>query len=112
MSDTSGDEAHHPTVMASVASAVLESAPLETAPVEGVPVVSASAPASTGALYRHTGQALSRANSRQPAGMNGPLYKQSQDTAILVRRHRRKDAGPWKQLACWLVENQIGMPIP
>lgn len=48
---------------------------------------------------------LSRASSRN---MNGPLYKQSADKVVLVRR-KRKGAGAVKQLTRWFVENQIGM---
>jgi acyl-CoA-dependent ceramide synthase len=47
---------------------------------------------------------FSRASSRN---MNGPLYKQSADKVVLVRR-KRKGAGVVKQLARWFVENQIG----
>jgi hypothetical protein len=41
--------------------------------------------------------------------VNGPLYTQAPDNVVLVRRRKRKDEGPIKQLARWFVENQIGM---
>ncbi|PFH55792.1 hypothetical protein XA68_17616 [Ophiocordyceps unilateralis] len=45
-----------------------------------------------------------------PRNMNGPLYMQtSGSSVVLVRRLRRKDDGPWRQLARWFVENQIGL---
>ena len=41
--------------------------------------------------------------------MNGPLYMQTSGSGtVLVRRHKRKDEGAWKQLARWFIENQIG----
>ncbi|KAB5528930.1 TLC domain-containing protein [Coniochaeta sp. 2T2.1] len=52
---------------------------------------------------------LSRRNSQKPPGMNGPLYKQSENRIVVARRLRRRNIGPWKQLACWLVENQIAL---
>ncbi|KAF4587148.1 Sphingosine N-acyltransferase lag1 [Ophiocordyceps camponoti-floridani] len=45
-----------------------------------------------------------------PRNMNGPLYMQkSGSSVVLVRRLRRKDDGPWRQLTRWLIENQIGL---
>lgn len=43
--------------------------------------------------------------------MNGPLYRQTVNHTVLVRRLKRKGDGPSKQLARWFVENQIGMPL-
>lgn len=43
--------------------------------------------------------------------MNGPLYMQTVNRTVLVRRVKRKGDGPSKQLARWFVENQIGMSI-
>lgn len=40
--------------------------------------------------------------------MNGPLYRQTVNRTVLVRRLKRKGDGPSKQLARWFVENQIG----
>ncbi|KAK4157370.1 TLC domain-containing protein [Chaetomidium leptoderma] len=40
--------------------------------------------------------------------MNGPLYKQANSNVVLVRRVKRKDEGPIKQLTQWFVDNQIG----
>lgn len=44
--------------------------------------------------------------------MNGPLYMQTYNKTVLVRRLKRKGDGLSKQLARWFVENQIGMPPP
>jgi acyl-CoA-dependent ceramide synthase len=41
--------------------------------------------------------------------MNGPLYKQSGNNVVLVRRLKRKEQGTWKSLARWFVENQTGL---
>ncbi|EON99591.1 putative longevity-assurance protein [Phaeoacremonium minimum UCRPA7] len=40
--------------------------------------------------------------------MNGPLYMQTANNTVLVRRLKRKGDGPMKQLARWFIENQIG----
>ena len=40
--------------------------------------------------------------------MNGPLYMQTPKT-VLIRRLKRKDDGPWKQMSRWFVENQVGV---
>ncbi|KAL1859514.1 hypothetical protein VTK73DRAFT_7589 [Phialemonium thermophilum] len=41
--------------------------------------------------------------------MNGPLYMQTSNNVVLVRRIKRKGHGPVKQLTRWFVENQIGL---
>ncbi|KAJ9155755.1 TLC domain-containing protein [Pleurostoma richardsiae] len=41
--------------------------------------------------------------------MNGPLYMQTCNNTVLVRRIRRKNDGVGRQLATWFVENQIGL---
>jgi hypothetical protein len=41
--------------------------------------------------------------------MNGPLYMQASNKAVIVRRVKRKGDSPWRQLMRWFVENQIGM---
>ncbi len=41
--------------------------------------------------------------------MNGPLYMQSSEKLMFVRRVKRKDDGPTKQLVRWFLENQVGM---
>ena len=43
------------------------------------------------------------------ANMNGPLYMQSGNNVVLVRRLKRKEQDTWKSLARWFVENQTGM---
>lgn len=40
--------------------------------------------------------------------MNGPLYMQASNKAVIVRRVKRKGDSPWRQLMRWFVENQIG----
>jgi acyl-CoA-dependent ceramide synthase len=40
--------------------------------------------------------------------MNGPLYKQADSNVVLVRRPKRRNEGPMKQLTRWFVDNQIG----
>ena len=40
--------------------------------------------------------------------MNGPLYMQASNKLVFVRRVKRKDDGPTKQLVRWFVENQVG----
>ncbi|KAG7291416.1 hypothetical protein NEMBOFW57_001435 [Staphylotrichum longicolle] len=44
----------------------------------------------------------------KPQHMNGPLYKQANSNVVLVRRVKRKNEGPMKQLTRWFVNNQIG----
>lgn len=51
-----------------------------------------------------------RHHLNQKESMNGPLYRQTCNNTVLVRRLKRKGNGPSKQLARWFVENQIGMP--
>jgi len=46
--------------------------------------------------------------SGKPQHMNGPLYKQANSNVVLVRRLKRKNEGPMKQLTRWFVNNQIG----
>ncbi|KAK7433242.1 Sphingosine N-acyltransferase lag1 [Neonectria magnoliae] len=41
--------------------------------------------------------------------MNGPLYKQSGNNVVFVRRLKRKEESTWKHLTRWFVENQIGL---
>ncbi|KAH8662366.1 TLC domain-containing protein [Xylariales sp. PMI_506] len=40
--------------------------------------------------------------------MNGPLYMQTANNKVLIRRVKRKDDGVLKSLARWFLENQIG----
>ncbi|KAH6855389.1 TLC domain-containing protein [Chaetomium sp. MPI-CAGE-AT-0009] len=47
--------------------------------------------------------------SGKPQHMNGPLYKQANSNVVLVRRVKRKNEGPMKQLTRWFVNNQIGL---
>ncbi|KAK4237886.1 TLC domain-containing protein [Achaetomium macrosporum] len=45
----------------------------------------------------------------KPKHMNGPLYRQANSNVVLVRRPKRKNEGPMKQLTRWFVDNQIGL---
>ena len=51
---------------------------------------------------------LKRGNSNKKETMNGPLYMQSSNNVVLVRRVKRKGESFTKQLERWFVENQIG----
>lgn len=53
-----------------------------------------------------------RQYTNKKESMNGPLYMQTVNRTVLVRRVKRKGDGPSKQLARWFVENQIGMFFP
>lgn len=55
---------------------------------------------------------IKRSYSTKKESMNGPLYRQTVNRTVLVRRLKRKGDGPSKQLARWFVENQIGMVLP
>lgn len=54
-------------------------------------------------------RSVKREASGKVETMNGPLYKQSANKVVLVRRLKRKGGGVEKQLSRWFVENQIGM---
>lgn len=47
--------------------------------------------------------------SRSSSGMNGPLYMQTSNNKVFIRRVRRKGDGPLKNLSRWFLENQAGM---
>jgi len=61
--------------------------------------------AQTAAVVRKTAK---RDYAGQKETMNGPLYMQASNNVAIVRRVKRKGESPWKQLARWCVENQIG----
>lgn len=46
--------------------------------------------------------------SRSRSSMNGPLYMQTSNNKVLIRRVKRKGDGPMKSLARWFLENQTG----
>ncbi|KAI0886265.1 longevity assurance proteins LAG1/LAC1 [Annulohypoxylon maeteangense] len=46
--------------------------------------------------------------SRSRSYMNGPLYMQTSNNKILIRRVKRKDDGALKSLARWFLNNQTG----
>lgn len=78
--------------------------PANGAGTEGLRVLSSDSP-------RPTSSSLKRNYSGKKEAMNGPLYRQTVNHTVLVRRLKRKGDGPSKQLARWFVENQIGMPL-
>lgn len=43
------------------------------------------------------------------SSMNGPLYMQTSNNKVFVRRVKRKGDGTLKSLARWFLENQAGM---
>lgn len=51
---------------------------------------------------------VKRSISTKKETMNGPLYMQASNKAVIVRRVKRKGDSPWRQLMRWFVENQIG----
>ena len=57
------------------------------------------------------GAARAPRRTGKPQHMNGPLYKQANSNVVLVRRVKRKNEGPMKQLTRWFVDNQIGAPL-
>lgn len=81
----------------------MSSEPANGAGTEGLRVPSSDSP-------RPTSSSLKRNYSGKKEAMNGPLYRQTVNHTVLVRRLKRKGDGPSKQLARWFVENQIGMP--
>lgn len=81
----------------------MSSDPANGASTEGLRVPSSDSP-------RPTSSSLKRNYSGKKEAMNGPLYRQTVNHTVLVRRLKRKGDGPSKQLARWFVENQIGMP--
>lgn len=46
--------------------------------------------------------------SSRKSGMNGPLYMQTANNKVMIRRVKRKGDGPMKNLARWLLDNQTG----
>lgn len=50
-----------------------------------------------------------RPSMKSRSSMNGPLYMQTSNNKVLIRRVRRKGDGPMRNLARWLLENQTGM---
>ncbi|OIW31305.1 longevity assurance proteins LAG1/LAC1 [Coniochaeta ligniaria NRRL 30616] len=82
--------------------------PIEEPPIESAPALAPSpAPSRPVTPAPARRPLLTHENSQKPQGMNGPLYKQSEHKIVIARRLRRRGMGPWKQMACWLVENQI-----
>lgn len=75
------------------------------------------APASATATTPTTEHKLENAKLKSPSrppvqsrnSINGPLYMQTINNKIVIRRVKRKGDGPLKNLARWLLDNQIGM---
>ncbi|KAI0385114.1 longevity assurance proteins LAG1/LAC1 [Hypomontagnella monticulosa] len=49
-----------------------------------------------------------RPSMKSRSSMNGPLYMQTSNNKVLIRRVKRKGDGPMRNLARWLLENQTG----
>ncbi|KAI0172801.1 longevity assurance proteins LAG1/LAC1 [Hypoxylon sp. FL1284] len=43
------------------------------------------------------------------SSMNGPLYMQTSNNKVLIRRVKRKGGGPLRSLARWFLDNQTGL---
>ncbi|XXH02296.1 Sphingosine N-acyltransferase lag1 [Hypoxylon texense] len=43
------------------------------------------------------------------SSMNGPLYMQTSNNKVLIRRVKRKGDGPMRNLARWFLDNQTGL---
>lgn len=71
-----------------------------------------SSPRSSTSSDSRPSSSTKRAYLGKKDSMNGPLYMQSYNKTVLVRRLKRKGDGLSKQLARWFVENQIGTPAP
>ncbi|KAK3337785.1 TLC domain-containing protein, partial [Cercophora scortea] len=63
----------------------------------------------TGAAPAAPVRRLKRQYSNKKETMNGPLYMQASNNAVIVRRLKREGNSPLKQLTRWFVENQIGL---
>ncbi|KAI0597217.1 putative longevity-assurance protein [Biscogniauxia sp. FL1348] len=50
-----------------------------------------------------------RPSMQSRSSMNGPLYMQTSNNKVLIRRVKRKGDGPMKNLARWFLENQTGL---
>ena len=74
------------------------------------PTTPTPAPSHGNGTAKPSGRAPRR--SGKPQHMNGPLYKQANSNVVLVRRVKRKNEGPMKQLTRWFVNNQIGASRP
>ncbi|AEO64901.1 258a2273-c774-4aaf-a5d1-49d1141cd151 [Thermothielavioides terrestris] len=70
-----------------------------------------SSPPATTASHDGTAKSSSLPPRRtgKPQHINGPLYRQANSNVVLIRRPKRKNEGPMKQLARWFVDNQIGL---
>ncbi len=54
-----------------------------------------------------------RSSAQSLNSMNGPLYMQTRNNRVIIRRVRRKeDGGVMRGLARWFLENQTGMLPP
>ncbi|KAH6643413.1 TLC domain-containing protein [Truncatella angustata] len=48
---------------------------------------------------------------KSSSGMNGPLYMQTSNNRVLIRRVKRKGDGVLKSLSRWFLENQAGFSL-
>ncbi len=73
------------------------------------PAVAPTPPPAPVAAPAPARRVVKREYSGKKETMNGPLYMQASNNVVIVRRVKRKgNDNPWKQLATWFVENQIG----
>ncbi|KAI1103204.1 longevity assurance proteins LAG1/LAC1 [Jackrogersella minutella] len=72
-----------------------------TTAVATTPTTTVAAIATTTATVRPSMQSRS--------SMNGPLYMQTSNNKVLIRRVKRKDDGPLRSLARWFLDNQTGL---
>lgn len=69
---------------------------------------SIASPSSAAAAPVPARRTVKRNISTMKETMNGPLYMQASNKAVIVRRVKRRGDSPWRQLMRWFVENQIG----
>ncbi|KAI0203257.1 TLC domain-containing protein [Astrocystis sublimbata] len=50
-----------------------------------------------------------RSSAQSQKSMNGPLYMQTSNNKVLIRRVKKKGNGTMKSLTRWLLDNQIGL---
>ena len=53
-----------------------------------------------------------RSSAQSRNSMNGPLYMQTSNNRVIVRRVKRKEDGFVRGMTRWLLDNQTGMVFP
>ena len=53
-----------------------------------------------------------RSSAQSRNAMNGPLYMQTSNNRVIVRRVKRKEDGFVRGMTRWLLDNQTGMVFP